>query len=251
ARRYPSRVLELAAEPSDHTGDAALSDRADALRRAIDGADTATAVDEYERAAVTAAAAGAKRLVLAVEPAERRHEELAERLGLRLQRVLLQLRRSLPLDEHAAIDVRAFVPGQDERVWLDVNNRAFAWHPDQGGWTLEDLERTMAEPWFDPQGFLLHEQDGRMAGSGWTKGHADTEPPLGEIFVIAVDPDFHGRGLGRQLALAGLDWLAGRGLTVAMLYVEADNEPARRLYEQIGFTTHHEKRWWARDLAEG
>lgn len=241
----------MVAEPSEHGGRAGLSDRADAVRRAIDRDDTAAAVEEYERAAADAASAGARRLVLAVEPAEHRHEQLAEQLGLRLERVLLQLRRSLPLDEHAEIDVRAFVPGQDEQAWLDVNNRAFAWHPDQGGWTLADLVRTMAEPWFDPRGFLLHQADGRIAGFCWTKVHTHTDPPLGEIFVIAVDPDFHGRGLGRQLALAGLDWLAGRGLTVAMLYVEADNEPARRLYEQLGFTTHHEKRWWARDLAGG
>ncbi len=52
------------------------------------------------------------------------------------------------------------------------------------------------------------------------------------------------RGLGRFLTIAGLDWLTEQGITEAMLYVESDNDPARALYDKLGFTTHHAKRWW-------
>ena len=95
------------------------------------------------------------------------------------------------------------------------------------------------EPWFDPEGFLVLEEDGRVAGSCWTKIHADSSPPMGEIYVIGVDPEFHGRGWGRALTEAGLDWLAGQGLTVGMLYVDAGNLAAVSLYRSMGFVDDH------------
>jgi mycothiol synthase len=182
------------------------------------------------------------------------HDRIAGGAGLRRGRELLQMRRPLPVDDAhrggtESLDVRPFRPGEDEEAWLAVNNRAFHHHPEQGGWDLETLQSREAQPWFDPDGFLLHEEDGRLAGFCWTKVHADEDPPQGEIYVVATDPDFEGRGLGRRLTLAGLDWLAAKGVTVGMLYVDAANKAAVHLYESLGFTVDHVDRAYVTDVA--
>ncbi|HEX6596262.1 MAG TPA: mycothiol synthase [Acidimicrobiales bacterium] len=168
------------------------------------------------------------------------NDRIAEATGLRKGRQLLQMRRPLPVEEEPAdLAVRPFIPGFDDEAWLVVNNRAFRWHDEQGGWDLETLKARQEQDWFDPAGFLLHERNGRLAGFCWTKVHADHDPPLGEIYVVAVDPDFQGQGLGRRLVLAGLDWLWRNRIETGMLYVDRDNAPAVRLYESMGFTVDH------------
>lgn len=157
-------------------------------------------------------------------------------------RQLLQLRAPLPVEtarrsQDRPPSVRPFHPGRDEEAWLEVNRRAFSRHPEQGSWTLADLQRRERAPWFDPGGFLVHEVNHRIAGFCWTKVHRS--PVMGEIYVIGVDPDFQGRGLGRALTVAGLDHLATRGVPEAMLYVEGSNVAALALYRSLGFTEHH------------
>jgi len=185
---------------------------------------------------------------------------LAASMGYRPARELWQMRRSLygPLpavELPAGYTLRSFVPGADDEAWLATNAAAFAHHPEQGGWTLEDLHRRTREPWFDPAGFLvLDGPQGHMAGFHWTKVHGGSQParedpgeppaghagshghdPIGEVYVVGVAPEHQGRRLGRPLTIAGLRHLRQRGLSQVMLYVDADNAAAIHTYTVLGF----------------
>jgi mycothiol synthase len=175
---------------------------------------------------------------------------LAAAAGFSRARALWQMRRSLQTrigrpQVADGIRIRTFRPGQDEDAWVRVNHRAFARHPEQGAWTRADLDMREREPWFDPDGFFLAERDGHLAGFHWTKihgGHDDASDgahgheAIGEVYVVGVDPDERGSGLGRALTLVGLRYLRARGLAQVMLYVDETNAAAIGLYESLGFS---------------
>ena len=178
----------------------------------------------------------------------------AQGAGYSAVRELWQMRRPLRSEVAALPTVlvpegfrtRHFVIGQDEEAWLHVNATAFAHHLEQGRMTRHDLDRRIAEPWFDTSGFILIE-DMRalvpvLAASHWTKVTAaedpTTRPTQGEVYVVAVDPAYQGMGLGRTVTVLGLAYLRQQGLTEAMLYVDADNRAAVATYARLDFVRY-------------
>jgi mycothiol synthase len=174
---------------------------------------------------------------------------LAERFGLSRARELLVMGASSAEQEWPeptlpeGVRLRTFVPGRDEQAVIDVNARAFDWHPEQSAFDVAALEQAERESWFDADGFFLAENaEGRVLGFHWTKVHPANPRrfdgvPVGEVYVVGVDPDAQGGGLGKALTLAGLRHLRDRGLDRIILYVEGDNAPAVAVYRKLGFTT--------------
>ncbi len=171
---------------------------------------------------------------------------LAARTGFRPVRALWLMRRpaGTPIPDGSArtsrFHLRPFRPGADDRAFLALNAEAFADHAEQGGLDQHGLDERTSQDWFDPAGFFVAEApdgDG-LAGFHWTKVHPVVagKPPVGEVYVIGVAPAAQGTGLGRQLLAAGLEHLGSRGVGEVVLYVEADNLPAVRLYRSFGFT---------------
>lgn len=170
--------------------------------------------------------------------------------GFVRSRVLWQMRRPLHTDLPPVLlpdgtTIRTFVVGQDEQAWTEVNNRAFAEHPDQGRWSVDEVRVREREPWFDPAGFFLAFRGDAMVGFHWTKVHGghsshDGHPhdAVGEVYVVGVDPSEQGRGLGPALTLIGLHHLQNKGISSAMLYVDEVNTNAIAVYERLGFSRH-------------
>lgn len=169
---------------------------------------------------------------------------LAQHLGLDVVRELLVLSRPVAAGDETepalpdGMTHRTFEPGRDEEALLAVNAAAFATHPEQGDLDSEGLAERMAQPWFEAEGLILLEAEGadpgRLAGFHWTK----VDPPggdIGEVYVVGVHPDLHGRGLGGPLTRLGLAHLARRGVREVELYVEGDNDPALATYRRAGF----------------
>lgn len=183
-------------------------------------------------------------------------KKLASENGLTRVRTVIQMRR--PLTQHLPelrkdLGLRTFLPGLDDEAWLTLNNRSFIGHPEQGEWTLENLHQRMMEEWFDPSGFLLATKEERIIAFCWTKIHgAHTHShdgkdehghdPMGEIYAMGVEPEFQGQGFGKAITIAGLAHLRRKGLMSAMLYVDAENLQAIKLYSELGFSE------WGRDI---
>lgn len=180
------------------------------------------------------------------------HADVANQLGLREGRRLLQMRRPLPFTDlpnnSPQIRTQPFRMNQDEQAWLEVNNASFAAHPEQGGWTLDTIRARQGEPWFDPDGFRMYWKGNDLVGFCWTKLHREEKPLMGEIYVIAVHPERTSAGLGTALTIDGMNHLASVGANSVMLYVDADNAPALRMYQRLGFVPHHTERAYVGDI---
>ncbi|UVF76840.1 mycothiol synthase [Gordonia mangrovi] len=206
----------------------------------------------HGRELLQAAFAVAREMVAEPAPRVWAHGDLpaavatAASLGLSRRRELLQLRRPVggDADDLPALEVaddivlRTYAGAADDAEILRVNNAAFDWHPEQGGWSVEQISERVHSSWFDPEGLFLAfdaADPTTLLGFHWTKRH---DADLGEVYIVGVDPAAQGRGLGRLLTLAGLHHLADRGMAEVELYVEGDNAAALRTYERLGFTRY-------------
>ena len=135
----------------------------------------------------------------------------SESLGFTQARELWQMRRSLlaPLAEPhlpEGVRLRPFVVGADEPAFLRVNNAAFDWHPEQGGWNLDQVKLRDDVSLTDENLFVLldkvrrHETIYKQAGAVHGCALADTS---GEILMFVEDVGRH----NAVDAIAGYMWL--------------------------------------------
>ena len=119
----------------------------------------------------------------------------------------------------------------DADAIVAINNRAFADHPEQASMTCESFGVLSQSTWFDPDGVAVARCDDGIVGFCVTKAEGSG---VGEVYLLAVDPDSAGSGYGAMLASAGFEWLARHGATTASVWVDSTNHGAIRIYRKLG-----------------
>jgi ribosomal protein S18 acetylase RimI-like enzyme len=126
------------------------------------------------------------------------------------------------LDAIKSLSLRAWAPVFDsiqKAMDLDVY-RSF--YPD--GWRvnqLHDVESVCTTA--DIKVWVAIESDSTV---GFVAVKLDLESSMGEIYMIAVDPDYQRQGIGAALIEFALDWMKAAGMSVAM--VETGGDPRSR-----------------------
>jgi len=166
------------------------------------------------------------------------------RLGYDEVRAVLRMSGPMPTAWVGSVPGVSIGPmaGSDVDAIVGVNNRAFAGHREQGSMTVDGLRSLMDLAWFDSAGVHLARSRERVVGFCVTK---QEEPAVGEVHLLAVDPEHVGSGIGRALVQHGLSALADRGVVTAQAWVDAANHSAVGLYQSLGLAEDFRNREFA------
>jgi mycothiol synthase len=176
------------------------------------------------------------------------------RLGFREVRYFLELR--LPLAE---IELPQHPPhpysschlqlGEEEK-FTQLQNRCFA-----GSWgynpnTIEEMTYFINLSHRSREDIILIYRGEKPVGYCWTEidcGLTGGERK-GRIYMLGVEPDYRGKGIGKIALLAGLSRLKNKGVQAVELTVDSENEIALALYRSCGFRVWGKSLWYEKRI---
>ncbi len=132
-----------------------------------------------------------------------------------------------------ALSLRAWAPvfaSTEELLGPELSGRL------RGDWRASQ-ERAVRAVLADPaQRVWVADDQGQAVGFVAATLHTDSL--LGEVSMLAVDPDAQNHGVGMALTATATDWLRTSGMRVAMIDTGGDpgHAPARRVYEKADYT---------------
>ncbi len=140
-----------------------------------------------------------------------------------------------PQDEEAVVELslRAWAPvfeSMEQILGLELSVRMHGdWRDHQAGAVRDTLANGVATVW-------VSEVGGDVVG--FVAAALDREPAMGEIWMLAVDPEEQERGVGTALTNHATEWLRESGMKVAMVETGGDpgHAPARRVYDKASYT---------------
>ena len=174
------------------------------------------------------------------------------KLGFRFVRRFLQLRLDMSkvcgqdIDQ-AVLKCQSLQRGEEDKL-TEIQNRSFA---DTWGYnpnTVEAITYRINLSNCSPEDVVLTFDREKVIGYCWTEityeGEAGIGKRKGRIFMLGVEPDYQGMGVGKRVLLAGLAQLKSKGLRVAELTVDSENKAARALYRSVGFEVRTSSLWY-------
>jgi len=146
---------------------------------------------------------------------------------------------------------RHLEPGEEDKLTF-IQNRAFI---DTWGYnpsTKEEIFCRTRLPSCSPKNVLLMGEEEHPIGYCWTKinsgGKKHTRKRRGHIHMLGVDPGHRGKGIGKQVLLAGIAYLQGEGIQFVELTVDEENKTACALYKSLGFEISAQTVWYEKLL---
>jgi mycothiol synthase len=178
---------------------------------------------------------------------ERDRKALFEGFGMQRVRYFVNMARPInnglpPVEMPPGFRLRRFDPARDvESVW-QVDVQAFQDHWGFSGFPLEEFQHWLEQPHFQPELWLLAEEEatGQLAGIALNKVDPDwiaqTGRQEGYVNTLAVLRAYRRRGLGTALLAQSLHSLRQAGMDSVHLGADAENlTGAVRIYERLGF----------------
>jgi GNAT superfamily N-acetyltransferase len=145
-----------------------------------------------------------------------------------------RIRRYTPSDEESVVvlSLRAWAPvfvSLEEVLGIEIFRRL---HPD---WRA-DQDKAVRAVLADPAMQVWVAEDAGPTGFVAAKLNGDSL--VGEVYMLAVDPETQDQGVGTALTETATDWLRTSGMRVAMIDTGGDlgHAPARRVYEKANYT---------------
>ena len=140
-----------------------------------------------------------------------------------------------PEDESAvvALSVRAWRPVFASMEAILGREIFFRLHGDWRDYQEQAVRETLA----DGQMTIWVADPGPVAGFVAARV-ANAQRQLGELYMLAVDPENQRRGIGTALTEHATDWMRDAGMRVAMISTGGDpgHAPARHVYEKAAYT---------------
>ncbi|MFC2034764.1 GNAT family N-acetyltransferase [Chloroflexota bacterium] len=178
------------------------------------------------------------------------------KLGFKYVRRFLELRLDMTKVrlhdfDRTALKFRHLQYGEADKL-AQFQNRFFA-----GTWgynpnTMETINYSLHLANHSPEDVILAYDGDKVVGYCWTEIPSVKEyvsvQRKGRVYMIGVDPDYRGMGVGRRVLLAGLAYLKSKGLQVTELTVDSNNKTACTLYQSISFEVWKSNLWYEKVL---